>query len=96
MEKGHVSRHPVEGKTLILITLPDGLDLPGLEPLGIGTSPCSALSVDSLARQHRPAPQIASGRGELSERKRPPTEAAPISKLSNGDIFAAVGARSFL
>lgn len=27
-EKGHVSRHPVEGQSLILITLPDGLDLP--------------------------------------------------------------------
>ena len=26
--KGHVSRHPVEGQSLILITLPDGLDLP--------------------------------------------------------------------
>lgn len=26
--KGHISRHPVEGQNLILITLPDGLDLP--------------------------------------------------------------------
>jgi hypothetical protein len=26
--KGHVSRHPVEGQGLILITLPDGLDPP--------------------------------------------------------------------
>jgi hypothetical protein len=26
--KGHVSRHPVEGQTVILITLPDGLDPP--------------------------------------------------------------------
>jgi len=26
-EKGHVSRHPVDGQSLILITLPDGLDL---------------------------------------------------------------------
>ncbi len=26
--KGHVSRHPMEGQSLILITLPDGLDLP--------------------------------------------------------------------
>jgi hypothetical protein len=26
--RGHISRHPVEGQTLILITLPDGLDLP--------------------------------------------------------------------
>jgi hypothetical protein len=26
--KGHVSRHPVEGQSVILITLPDGLDLP--------------------------------------------------------------------
>lgn len=26
--KGHVSRHPVEGQRLILITLPNGLDLP--------------------------------------------------------------------
>jgi hypothetical protein len=25
--KGHVSRHPVEGQTVILIALPDGLDL---------------------------------------------------------------------
>jgi hypothetical protein len=26
--KGHVSRHPLEGQSLILITLPDGLDPP--------------------------------------------------------------------
>jgi hypothetical protein len=26
--KGHISRHPVEGQSLILITLPDGLDSP--------------------------------------------------------------------
>jgi hypothetical protein len=26
--KGHVSRHPVEGQSFILITLPEGLDLP--------------------------------------------------------------------
>jgi hypothetical protein len=26
--KGHISRHPAEGQSLILITLPDGLDLP--------------------------------------------------------------------
>jgi hypothetical protein len=26
--KGHISRHPVDGQNLILITLPDGLDLP--------------------------------------------------------------------
>jgi hypothetical protein len=26
--RGHISRHPVEGQTLILITLPSGLDLP--------------------------------------------------------------------
>ena len=63
--KGHVSRHPVEGKTLILTTPPNGLDLPGLEPLGIGTSPCSVLSVDSRGRQHRPALQIALGRGAV-------------------------------
>ena len=25
--KGHISRHPVEGQNLILITLPNGLDL---------------------------------------------------------------------
>jgi hypothetical protein len=25
--KGHISRHPVEGQRLILIVLPDGLDL---------------------------------------------------------------------
>jgi hypothetical protein len=25
--KGHVSRHPVQDQSLILITLPDGLDL---------------------------------------------------------------------
>jgi hypothetical protein len=52
--------------TLILTTLPDGLDLPGLEQLGIGASPCSVLSVDpQLARQHRPALQIALGRGAV-------------------------------
>jgi hypothetical protein len=27
--KGHISRHPVEGQSLILITLPEGLDNPG-------------------------------------------------------------------
>jgi hypothetical protein len=26
--KGHVSRHPAEGQLLILVSLPDGLDLP--------------------------------------------------------------------
>jgi hypothetical protein len=26
--KGHISRHPIEGQSLILISLPDGLDLP--------------------------------------------------------------------
>jgi|SRR5471032_788078 hypothetical protein len=26
--KGHISRHPLEGQSLILITLPDGLDPP--------------------------------------------------------------------
>jgi hypothetical protein len=26
--KGHISRHSVEGQSVILITLPDGLDLP--------------------------------------------------------------------
>ena len=26
--KGHISRHPAEGQSNILITLPDGLDLP--------------------------------------------------------------------
>jgi hypothetical protein len=26
--KGHISRHPVEGQNLILITLPDGLNMP--------------------------------------------------------------------
>jgi len=26
--KGHISRHPVEGQSLILIALPDGLGLP--------------------------------------------------------------------
>ena len=26
--KGHISRHPLEGQSVILITLPDGLDLP--------------------------------------------------------------------
>jgi hypothetical protein len=26
--KGHLSRHPAEGQSVILITLPDGLDLP--------------------------------------------------------------------
>jgi hypothetical protein len=26
--KGHVSRHPVEGQHVILVTLPEGLDLP--------------------------------------------------------------------
>ncbi len=26
--KGHISRHPTEGQNLILISLPDGLDLP--------------------------------------------------------------------
>jgi hypothetical protein len=26
--KGHISRHPVEGQSLILITLPHGLDSP--------------------------------------------------------------------
>jgi hypothetical protein len=25
--KGHISRHPAEGQSLILITLPNGLDL---------------------------------------------------------------------
>ena len=29
--KGHISRHPVEGQRLILIMLPDGLDLPSGE-----------------------------------------------------------------
>lgn len=32
--KGHISRHPVEGQSLILITLPDGLDPPALMPDG--------------------------------------------------------------
>ena len=26
--KGHISRHPVEGQSLILVTLPHGLDSP--------------------------------------------------------------------
>jgi hypothetical protein len=26
--KGHVSRHPIEGQNVILISLPNGLDLP--------------------------------------------------------------------
>jgi hypothetical protein len=26
--KGHISRHPVEGQSMMLITLPDGLELP--------------------------------------------------------------------
>jgi hypothetical protein len=28
--KGHISRHPVEGQSLILVTLPHGLDSPEL------------------------------------------------------------------
>lgn len=35
-EKGHISRHPAEGQSNILITLRDGLDLPsGRSALGI-------------------------------------------------------------
>jgi hypothetical protein len=26
--KGHISRHPLEGQNLILVMLPNGLDLP--------------------------------------------------------------------